>query len=156
MTAKSLSNRPLTISKGEFTYVAANGSSSTGFFTRLLRYFGIGKDSVTRRLQYRMALTSTDDKKFYFDGFKVIRDDIGPDSLSDATTLYVTIHEGETEAGRILGKGMLWIPPASLLRQLSTLQVTNAGGIAQRWDAMLRFGRFFAGRIVDAYGANLV
>jgi len=39
---------------------------------------------------------------------------------------------------------------------LSTLQVTNAGGIAQRWDAMLRFGRFFAGRIVDAYGANLV
>ncbi len=156
VTAKSLSNRPLTISNGEFTYVAAAGSSSSGFFTRLLHYFGIGKDSVTRRLQYRMTLTSTEDKKFYFDGFKVIRDDIGPDSLSDATTLYVTIHEGESEAGRLLGKGMQWTPPASLLRQLSTLQVTNAGGIAQRWDAMLRFGRFFAGRIIDAYGANLV
>ncbi len=47
-------------------------------------------------------------------------------------------------------------PPASLLRLLTTLQVTNAGGIAQRWDAMLRFGHFIAGQIVERYGANLV
>lgn len=157
ITAKAISPLPLTASKGEFTYVAANEGPSRGLLSRLLGFLGIGKTPVpSRRLQYRMVLTSTEGKNYYFDGFKVIRDDIGPDSLSDATTLYATIHEGETSSGRVVGKGMMWTPPASLLRQLTTLQVTNASGIAQRWDAMLKFGRFFAGRIVEAYGANLV
>lgn len=45
---------------------------------------------------------------------------------------------------------------ASFMRQLTTMQVTNASGLAERWDAMLRFGRFFGGQLMDTYGANLV
>jgi hypothetical protein len=36
------------------------------------------------------------------------------------------------------------------------MQVTNATGLAERWEAMARFGRFFGGQLIDTYGANLI
>lgn len=157
VTAKALSPRPMTASKGEFDHAILNSGKAPGLISRILGFLGFGPkaDVQARRLQYRMLLTSTEDKKYFFEGFRVIRDGAGPGGLADATTLALTIYDGETNQNRVLCKGLLWNPPASLLRQLSSLQVTNASGIAQRWAAMLKFGRFFAGRIVDDYGANL-
>ena len=157
VTAKAFSERPMTASKGELHQIIVDSGKSQSLISRILAFLGFDKKVglQSRRLQYHMLLTSKEDKKYFFEGFKIIRDDEGPDCLSDATTLAVTIYDGENNQGRVLCKGLLRNPPASLLRQLSTLQVTNASGIAQRWAAMLRFGRFFAGRIVDDYGANL-
>ncbi|MGI8917350.1 MAG: GMC oxidoreductase, partial [Pyrinomonadaceae bacterium] len=157
VTAKALSARPMAASKGEFDYAVLDSGKPTGLISRILSFLGFGRKAggQTRRLQYRMLLTSTEDKKYFFEGFKTIRDHDGADRLADATTLALTIYDGESNQGRVLCKGLLQNSPASLLRQLSSLQVTNANGIAQRWAAMLKFGRFFAGRIVDDYGANL-
>lgn len=157
--APVLSAKPLTAGNGEFNYSSQvdGANKRVNILARILRLFGVGahKTRTERRLHYRMTLRSVEGASYYFYGFKTIRDDSGPDSLSDATTLYFTLYEGENMKGRVIGKGLCLTPPASLLRQLTTLQVTNASGIAQRWDAMLRFGHLVAGRIVEHYGANL-
>jgi cholesterol oxidase len=137
--APALSTQALTVTEGQFNY------------------FLLDRDRVeTKRMQYKMKISSVDGKSYYFYGYKVIHDDRGVDSWSDTTTLYITVYEGENEQGRVLGKGILRIPIASFMRQLTTMQVTNAKGLTERWEAMLKFGRFFGGQLVDTYGANLM
>ena len=137
--APALSAHALTVTEGKFNY------------------FLLDRDRVeTKRMQYKMKLSSVEGKTHYFYGFKVIHDDPGFDSWADTTTLYITLYEGENEQGRVIGKGILRIPIASFMRQITTMKVTNAGSLAERWQAMLKFGRFFGGQLVDTYGANLV
>ena len=161
VTAPALSPQPLTVTHGEFNYFLedSDGLKPLGLLGRLLRLLGFSgsKTSVeSKRMQYKMRLTSGDGKSYYFHGFKVIRNDPGPDCWSDATTLYITIHQGENMQGKVIGKGILSMPLASFMRQMTTMRVTNASGLAERWDAMRRFGRFFGGQLIDTYGANLV
>jgi len=138
-TAPALSTQALTINEGQFNY------------------FLVDRENVeTKRMQYKMKLSSVEGKTYYFYGFKVIHDDRGVDSWSDTTTLYITIYEGENQDGRILGKGILRIPIASFMRQLTTMQVTNAPTLMKRWQAMLDFGKFFGGQLVDTYGVNMI
>jgi cholesterol oxidase len=138
-TAPALSTQALTITEGKFNY------------------FLLDRDRVeTKRMQYKMKLSSVEGKTYYFYGFKVIHDDPGVDSWSDTTTLYITLYEGENERGRVLGKGILRIPISSFMRQMTTMQVTNAGSLTERWQAMLKFGKFFGGQLVDTYGVNLL
>lgn len=160
VTAPALSSQPLTVTGGEFNYFLedADGPQSQSLLNRLIRFLGFSgsKSTKNKRMQYKMQLTSGDGKNYYFHGFKVIHNDPGPDCWSDATTLYITIYQGENMQGNVIGKGILTIPLASFMRQMTTMQVTNASGLAERWDAMLRFGRFFGGQLIDTYGANLV
>ncbi|HKP46413.1 MAG TPA: GMC family oxidoreductase N-terminal domain-containing protein [Pyrinomonadaceae bacterium] len=137
--APGLSTQALTVNQGQFNY------------------FLLDRDRVeTKRMQYKMKLSSVEGKTFYFYGFKVIHDDTGIDSWSDTTTLYITVYDGEDEKGRIIGKGILRIPIAAFMRQVTTMQITNAKSLAERWQGMLKFGRFFGGQLVDTYGANLM
>lgn len=161
VTAPVLSAKPLTVTHGEFNYFLedSDGTRSLSLLSRLLRFLGFSGSKPSaqkKRMQYKMRLTSDDGKTYYFHGFKIIRNDPGPDSWSDATTLYITIYQGENMQGKVIGKGILTIPLASFMRQMTTMQVTNASGLAERWDAMVRFGRFFGGQLIDTYGANLV
>jgi cholesterol oxidase len=161
VTAPALSPQALTVTHGEFNYFLedSNGLKSLGLLRRLLRFLGfsaIKASAANKRMQYKMRLTSMDGKSYFFHGFKVIHNDPGPDCWSDATTLYITIYQGENRQGKVIGKGILSIPLASFMRQMTTMQVTNASGLAERWDAMRRFGRFFGGQLIDTYGANLV
>ncbi|HVQ38164.1 MAG TPA: GMC oxidoreductase, partial [Pyrinomonadaceae bacterium] len=138
-TAPALSAQALTITEGQFNY------------------FLVDRENVeTKRMQYKMKLSSVEGKTYYFYGFKVIHDDPGFDSWPDTTTLYITVYEGENDQGRVIGKGILRIPIASFMRQMTTMQVTNAGSLTERWQAMLKFGRFFGGQLVDTYGINMV
>jgi cholesterol oxidase len=138
-TSPALSTQALTITEGQFNY------------------FLVDSDRVeTKRMQYKMKLSSVEGKTYYFYGFKVIHDDPGFDSWSDTTTLYITVYEGEDQQGQVLGKGILRIPISSFMRQMTTMQVTNAGSLTERWQAMLKFGRFFGGQLVDTYGVNMV
>jgi len=138
-TAPALSAQALTINEGQFNYFLED------------------RDRVeTKRMQYKMKLSSVEGKTYYFYGFKVIHDDKGVDSWSDTTTLYITLYEGENQQGRVIGKGILRIPIASFMRQMTTMQVTNAGSLTERWQAMLKFGRFFGGQLVDTYGVNMM
>ena len=137
--APALSPQALTVTEGQFNY------------------FLLDRDNVeTKRMQYKMKLSAVEGKTYYFYGFKVIHDDAQVDSWSDTTTLYITLYEGLSDQGRVLGKGILRIPGAAFMRQMTTMQVTNAKGLTERWQAMLKFARFFGGQLVDTYGANLM
>lgn len=139
VTAPALSPQPLTVTEGKFNYFLED------------------RDRVeTKKMQYKMRLTSVDGQEYHFYGYKIIHDDPGIDSWSDTTTLYITVRQGVDETGPVIGKGILRIPVASFMRQITTMQITNAKGLTQRWEAMLKFGRFFGGQLVDTYGANLV
>ena len=109
----------------------------------------------TTNMRYRMRLTDTSGRVFYFEGFKVVRDDPGADVWADTTTLYVTVREGADASGPVAGKGILRISPDDFARQLTTMRVTNARGVKERLLATARFGRHFAGSLFDTYGGVL-
>jgi cholesterol oxidase len=135
VSAPALSPQPLVVTDGVFNL------------------FVIDPDQVgTRRMRYRMRLTTTDGRIIYFDGFKVVHDDPGLDLWPDTTTLYITLYEGADASAPVAGKGILKIAPADFARQLTTIQVTNASGPIERLEALARFGRYFAGVLYDTYG----
>ncbi|MEA5502191.1 hypothetical protein VB735_03515 [Halotia wernerae UHCC 0503] len=135
VTAPALSPQPLTVSDGEFNL------------------FIVDPDSVnTRRMVYRMTMTAEKGKVYYFEGFKVVHNDPGFDLWTDTTTLYITVHDGDSPNSPVLGQGILKILPADFLHQMSTLQVTNTTSPQQKLEETARFGSFFAGVLFNVYG----
>ena len=136
VTVPVLDPQPLTVIRGEFN-----------LFVR-------SPDYVNARLMcYRMLLASGSRTKFYFDGFKVARDDPGFDLWSDTTMLYITIFRGEDSQAPILGRGILHILPKDLMHQLTTIRATNASNKLESLKTEARFGRFFAGILFEVYGS---
>jgi cholesterol oxidase len=135
VTAPALSALPLTATAGEFQLFVADAGAVD-----------------TRRMRYRMRLASEEGREFFFDGFKLIRNDPGFDQWADTTTLFVTVHEGSDDQGSVVGEAVLHIDPPDFLRQLRTMEVTNAPNLRARFAAQARFGRFFAGVLFDTYG----
>jgi cholesterol oxidase len=135
VTSPALAAGPLTASDGEFQLFVADENR-------------IG----TRQMRYRMRLSSESGDTLFFHGFKVVRDDPGFDPWADTTTLFVTVYEGPDDRGAPVGEGVLRIHPRDLLRQLRTMEVTNAPSRIARLKAQARFGRFFAGILFDTYG----
>ncbi len=105
----------------------------------------------TRQMRYRMKMTTTAGRVYYFFGFKVIHNDPGFDAWTDNTTLFSTIYDGDSQDSPILGRGILVIYPEDFVRQLKTMQVTNATTLEQQLEAKVRFGRFFTGVLFDTY-----
>ncbi|WGV26142.1 alpha/beta hydrolase [Halotia branconii] len=135
VTAPALSPQPLTVTDGEFNL------------------FIVDPDSVnTRRMVYRMKMTAEDGQVYYFEGFKVVHNDPGFDLWTDTTTLYITVHDGDSQSSPVMGQGILKILPADFLHQMSTLQVTNTTSPQQKLEETARFGSFFAGVLFNVYG----
>jgi cholesterol oxidase len=151
--APALSPRPLTVTEGTFNLFIDDPTNIH-----------------TRNMRYRMKLTSDEGKSWYFEGFKIVKDGPLTNLWHDTTTLYITLYSAEPDpfkgwtaetvpvsGGRIgkgnaVGQGLLKIPVADFARQLTTMQVRNVTGLAQRAEAEARFGRFFAGTLYDTYG----
>jgi len=133
--APELSPQPLAVTKGVF-HLFSDDPEHAG----------------TRNMRYRMRLTASDGRRFFFTGFKVIRDDQKLEVWSDTTTLYVDVYAGDDESGALVGKGILKIAPDDFRRQLTTMKATNADNAAERLAAVAAFGRVFAGALVDTYG----
>jgi cholesterol oxidase len=136
VTAPSLSSRPLTVTEGTFHLLT------------------VDKDGVgTRQMTYRMALKSEEGKTYWFEGIKIIHDDPLSDAWAETTTLYIKLFEGHSAAGKMTGKGILRIGPEEFLRQMSTLEITHAGSVAERLEAQVQFGQFFAASLWEVFGA---
>jgi cholesterol oxidase len=105
-----------------------------------------------RQMRYRMKLSTEEGRHYYFVGFKSIHDDQGLDVWPDTTTLYVTVHEGDGDAGKVAARGILTIRPEDFVTQLAAMKVLNATSVAQRLAATARFGQFFAGALFDVFG----
>ena len=134
--AAALSPEPLSVSEGVFNLFVED------------------PDHVgTRLMRYRMRLSSEEGRHFLLDGFKAVRDDPGlADPWTDTTTLFTTVYEGEGPEAPIVGRGILRIAVRDLIRQLRTIEVTNAPSRRERLAAVARFGLAFAGTVYDVYG----
>jgi cholesterol oxidase len=133
VTAPALSPAALTVTNGEFNLFVLDP-----------------EEPGTRRMWYKMHLSSEEGKTYYFEGYKLARDDPGIDLWSDTTTLYIRLHEGDS-SGVAAGQGILKIRPRDFMRQMTTMQVKNARNATHALAANARFGRFFAGALFDTY-----
>ena len=138
VVAPALAPEPLTVTGGHFALFVRDAG-----------------EVRTRRMDYGMPLSAHDGRRFFLHGFKRVKADGGLDVWEDTTTLFVTVHEGDDDQGPILGRGLLKILPRDFARQMRTLKVSNAGGLARRLKAVADFGRFFAGSLYDTYGGVL-
>src|SRR5208337_538874 len=59
--------------------------------------------------------------------------------------------DGESAASPILGKGILRIAPEDFARQITTMNIINAGSLSERVKAGASFARFFIGPLFDTY-----
>jgi cholesterol oxidase len=130
--APSLSAKPLTVSDGIFNLFIEN------------------PDEVeTRNMRYQMTLVSEEGRQWSFEGVKVIHEGPVLDVWHDTSTLYTTLQE---LGGAQSGKGVLHIEPADFLKQMTTMQVTNAIDEEERLTTLAAFGKFFAGVLFETYG----
>ncbi|WP_263381488.1 GMC oxidoreductase [Granulicella arctica] len=134
-TAPALSAKPLTVSKGEFRLLVTDPSQPD-----------------SRLMTYAMNLTSEEGKVFVFTGTKIIKNDGILNLWRDSSTLYITISD---VSGAVLGKGILVIEPADFMRQMMTMEITNAKDDLERLTSIIRFGKYFAGSLFDVYGGAL-
>lgn len=136
--APALSKHPLTVTNGLFNLFVENPDE-------------IG----TLNMVYRMVLTGDGDTRYFFHGYKIVRDDTGPDLWSDTTTLYITVYEGTDDTGAVVGKGILHITPGDFAKQLTTMKAVHAPSKLAGLKALARFGALFAGDLVSTY-ANIL
>lgn len=107
----------------------------------------------TRNMVYRMKLVSQDGRAFFFHGFKIVHPNPVTDIWHDTSTLYITIYDGADDSAPVFGKGILHILPEDFLKQMTTMQATNATTREDGLRAMARFGEFFAGTLYQTYGS---
>ena len=92
-----------------------------------------------------------DGRQYYLAGRKEVQHDPIVDIWRDTTTLYTQLHEGPDKSAPVVGAGILHIQPGDLIKLIGALHTTHADSMSERAQAMLRFGRFFAGELWDTY-----
>ncbi len=132
--APTLSPKPLAVSDGQFQL-----------------FVKVPEQVEARQMRYRMTLTSEAGERWSFEGVKEVHADGGAEVWHDTSTLFVTLRK-DADDGPLVGRGILHIEPADFAKQLTTMQVKHAADDAQRLEALLQFGRYFAGALFDVYG----
>lgn len=132
--APHLSTQPMTISNGRFNLFIADADNPK-----------------QKYMDYSMTLHTTEGRVYYFKGFKNVHDDPGPDMWRDLTTLFITLHDGDSIAAPVLGKGMLKIEIMDFAKQLTTMKALHANGLSENSEALAAFGKLFAGDVWETY-----
>jgi choline dehydrogenase-like flavoprotein len=114
-------------------------------------------DRVNSRLmKYRMIGRAADGKQYRVEGFKVVHDDKHLEIWPDTSTLFTTVTDLNGATEKVIGKGILHILTADFMRQMTTMEVTNAASPLDALKGLAAFGQFFAGALFDTYGGVLV
>lgn len=138
MLAPSLSKFPLTAVNGTFNLFIEHSH-----------------DPDRKKMIYNTLLLSQEGKKYYFMGFKEVFNDKGFDVWKDTTTLFITLHEGDSSSGKVIGKGKLIIEPTDFAKQLTTMKALNTTKKMEELKAIRTFGKFFAGNVFETYFKKL-
>lgn len=117
-----------------------------GSFNLLMR-----SGPAAREMRYTLPFAGPGGEPYLFVGVKRVAEDAGLDAWSDTTTLYTTIHRGDTAAGPTVGSGILHLRIPDLARQMTTFRIIRSRGLATYLFAILGFGRYFAGELWDTY-----
>jgi hypothetical protein len=115
----------------------------------LFRPGGAGDTPHTRLMTYGLPF-SHQGRAYYLAGVKTIRDDRGPDLWRDTTRLACHLHEGPDERGPVVGAGILSLGLGKFLSLLASMG-SSLPDSAGRFQARLRFGRFFLGSLWELY-----
>ena len=138
VTAPFLSQQDLSVNQGNFYLFKRDPNTVNG-----------------RLMRYELPMTDVNGNQWFLEGEKHVHDGLGFDLWSDTTTLFVTIYNGENNQGEILGKGILKIAADDFAKQMTTLQARHAQSKKQAVEAVVRFGRLFAGPVIETYGGIL-
>jgi cholesterol oxidase len=106
------------------------------------------------RMLYDLPLRALDGRRFHLHGYKTIRRGEPWQLWHDTTTLFVTVHEDGPD-GPVWGAGVLRIAAHDFAKQLTTMRVTGAAPLTQRLEALLAYGRMFAGHLFDYYAGRV-
>jgi hypothetical protein len=131
----------------DFPPLGAGIPARSGVF----RLFSPGDAPRLKYMVYELGFEH-DGKRYYLAGKKEVRDDPGIDLLSDTTTLFTRLHEGNDASGPVVGAGVLHLDMGDFARLLSTIRPVGAQSVGEGAEAVMTFSRFFAGQLVDSYG----
>jgi cholesterol oxidase len=135
LTCPALSAQPMTIADGQFNL------------------FVVDETQVDRRdMNYRMTLESVEGTRYFLFGQKIITRSSLLELWPQTNTLYAQIRASEAVDAPVIGEATLIITPANFLRQMRTIEVTNAPDLETRLEWTLKFGKFFAGVLFTEYG----
>ena len=112
------------------------------------------ENPAIRYMKYAMRLSDGSGKSWYFEGYKVAHDEPGFDVWKDTTTLFITVYDGDDNEAPMLGKGILKIEPLDFMKQITTMKATNADSRLEKAQALMKFGKMFAGTLYDTYINN--
>lgn len=104
-----------------------------------------------RLIIYRLRLVCSDRRRFFFEGFKRLREGLPDDLLPEMSTLYFTVYAGADASAPVAGTGVLRSSPKDILRALASLR---AHGVLQpgQIEALARLGRSEAEALLSLYG----
>ena len=130
-TCAGLAGSPFMVQRGDFHLFNADN-----------------KAPGTKNLTYDFDMKSVNDKEYHFHGYKVVDSSCALSPMrfwTAASTLYVTISEKypETNAEKILGRGMMHIQPSDFLSEIFTLQPSGKNFLA-RLSSTASFMGYFA------------
>ncbi len=108
-----------------------------------------------KEMVYRFNFTADDGKRYFFDGKKDIEkkmfDFLDPlDPVKDMTTLFTTIHEGDSDKGNIVAAGILRFHLLDLPALVGSIDTEGENKALQR-KATFDFFRFVLGELADTY-----
>jgi cholesterol oxidase len=132
VTCAALSAEPLSLTEGKFNLLITDPDRASA-----------------EKMQYKATLTAADGKRFLFEGFKEMTEGSPLEAWPQTTTLYVTIRD---ELGKQVGKGIMYIRPADFFEQMRSMKALRSPGPVETAETLLRFQRFFAGRLLPIYG----
>jgi len=117
-------------------------------------------DATRKAMYYRIWFTDPQGQELTLVGFKDVKDDPGRDEWEDTTTLFTRILTGHVNADQdsastIVASGIIKIQLLDFLQQLTTFRV-EGGSVADRTNALGRFGRLFLGKLWDVYGQQVL
>jgi predicted patatin/cPLA2 family phospholipase len=107
-----------------------------------------------REMRYTLPFTGAAGESYRFVGIKHVAQDPGLDAWADTTTLYSTIYRGDSEAGEVVGSGILHLRIPDLARQMTTFRIIRGRDPVTWALALLGFARYFAGSLWDTYVAR--
>lgn len=136
--APALSEQPLTISEGIFSLFVDDEEYPD-----------------SKRMNYQMSLNAFDGKRYFFYGYKRVKDDRGFDLWKDTSQLFITIYEGEDSNSEVLGRGYLRILPIDFATQMTTIKALHTTSTFESLKAIKAFSVFFSKNIIDTYFSKL-
>jgi predicted acylesterase/phospholipase RssA len=114
-------------------------------------------DPTRKQMRYRLFFTGADGRDYTLSGFKDISGGSPADAWPETTTLYTRILAGRVAdgaSGTVDASGVIVIRLEDFLfHQLFSFRVE--GPVAQRAQAMARFGAMFFGKLWEVYGRQI-